>query len=143
MAQKTNVLVGAADALKNTDAIRKGLKGPELRLAMGPAGRILRDRARELAPFDPSREKGTHLRDAIFFDAREHGKEPGTILFGVNHKAAPHAHLFELGWSKKPEGQPYLRPAASEKREEVKQAIARGVQRIVMGFGRYSGGWET
>ncbi|OFX13193.1 MAG: hypothetical protein A2Z18_11025 [Armatimonadetes bacterium RBG_16_58_9] len=132
-------LVGVDDAIHRTQELLDRMKSDDARLAIGPAGKILRDRARQLAPYDSGREKGTHLRDAIFYDTREHGKG-ATILFGVNYTKAPHAHLWEFGWSQKPGGQPFLRPAVSEKRSEVMNAIAKGIQRIAMGFGKYSGG---
>ena len=121
-------LLGISRAIENTDDLMKRLHGDDLRAALLPAAKILYEDAFRRAPYDPGREKGTHLRDALFIDAREHKAGQTDVLVGVNHRKAPHAHLFELGWSRKPEGIPYLRPAAVAKRDLIMRAVGIGVR---------------
>jgi HK97 gp10 family phage protein len=125
-------LEGLDKALQRTEELPRRLKGRKWleALAKGP-GRIFHRRAFELAPYDETREKGTHLRDALFIDAREHKAGQSDILVGVNRRKAPHAHLQEFGWEKKPEGSPYLRPAATQTRDACRAAVAAATKAAI------------
>ena len=134
-------LTGAKEAAKNTEAMLRRLHGKEFSRTLIPAGEIFLKRASELAPYDETRKKGKHLREALFLDAREHEAGQTDILVGVNHRKAPHAHLMEMGWEKKPEGVPFMRPAATQTRDKIGRAVKEALDTAIMGKYR-SAMWE-
>jgi HK97 gp10 family phage protein len=82
------------------------------RLAVAAGARIIRDSAKSLAPYDSSRSSGVHLRDAIVVSRVRSTND--VYIIGTRSKgkkAAPHAHLQELG-TVKMSPQPFLRPAS-------------------------------
>lgn len=88
------------------------------------AGAVLRDAARQLAPYNPRRKRGTHLRDAIFVGGGPLSKPD--VLVGVNRRKAPHAWIVEFGrrgWV----GKPYWRPAISSTKRTILDMISRGL----------------
>jgi HK97 gp10 family phage protein len=93
-------------------------------------GRILRNQARENAPYDPGRKKGTHLKDAIFVSAGP--EEKPDVLVGVRYKApgAPHAHLVEFGTSKMP-ANPFFRKAIAQAGPTIASNIKSGLIQII------------
>jgi len=104
------------------------LTSPEAMDLYKRAGKIARDRARELCPYDPKRKRGVHLRDAIFVDARYRGKP--SVLVGVNYRLAPHAHLVEYGtvrWA----GKPFFRPAVAQTASTVRAMLRQGIAEII------------
>ena len=144
-------IAGVETAIKNTEALLRRMAGEDLCKYLGPAGKILLDRAKELAPYDEMREhriakkwitgKYAHIRDSFFTDTRIHGVGQTDILVGVDHRKAPHAHLMEFGWEKKPEGQPFLRPAVTQTRDKVGRAVKAAIDTAIMGKYR-STMWE-
>lgn len=87
-----------------------------VRLAVGAGARVIRDAAKQLAPYDPSRKTGTHLRDAIV--ARKVPRTNDLYNVGTLSRVAPHAHLLEFGTVKMPPA-PFLRPAAAYSNQKV------------------------
>lgn len=85
-----------------------------LRNSVAAGARVIRDKAKELAPYNPKRKSGTHLRDAIA--AKRVSKTNDLFDIGVRRtgkKRAPHGHLLEYG-TVKMEAKPFLRPAADQ-----------------------------
>jgi len=84
-----------------------------VRRSVAAGARVIRDGARELAPYDPSRSEGTHLRDAVMVKRLQGTNDIMRIgtLTGSSPKGAPHAHLVEFG-TVKMSAKPFLRPAA-------------------------------
>jgi len=83
-----------------------------VRLAVGAGAREIKKKASELAPYDPKRTSGVHLRDAIV--AQKFRRTNDVFIIGTKgggKKGAPHAHLIEFGTVNQPP-QPFLRPAA-------------------------------
>jgi len=61
-------------------------------------GAVIRNAAKENAPYDDSRTSGTHLRDAIKVKKiRKTGQFTAGVTVGVKSKDAPHGHLVEYG----------------------------------------------
>lgn len=100
------------------------------RLAVSAGARAIRDEAKKLAPYDPKRRKGTHLRDAIV--SRRVKNTNDLFDIGVLGNKAPHGHLLEYG-TVNMSPKPFLRPAADNAQEEVAKKIikvlARGIFR--------------
>ena len=81
------------------------------RNAVSAGARVIRDGAKQLAPYDSSRKSGTHLRDGIVVKRVPRTNDLysiGTLKTGK--KAVPHAHLVEFGTIAQPP-KPFLRPA--------------------------------
>lgn len=136
-------IAGIETAIKNTEALMRRMAGEDLCKHLGPAGKILLERAKELAPYDEMRDyriskkwitgKYAHIRDSFFIDTRIHGVGQTDILVGVNHLKAPHAHLMEYGWEKKPEGHPFMRPAVTQTQAAVRRAVKEAIDTAMMG----------
>lgn len=111
---------------KLPDATKKKV----VRLAVAAGARVIRDKAKELAPYDSTRRTGTHLRDAIV--VRRVKNTNDLMNIGVLARKAPHGHLLEFG-TVKMSPRPFLRPAADTTKQEVAQttikALARGIFR--------------
>lgn len=93
---------------------------------------VLRDEAKDLAPYDPARKSGTHLRDAIFAAEGDPSKDKRgpNVIAGVNSRLAPHAVLIEKGTSRMP-AQPFWRPAITTVRGAVANIYAEGLKKII------------
>ncbi len=91
-----------------------------VRNATAAGARVIRDAARELAPYDPSRTEGTHLNEAIIVKRLQGTNDIMRIgaLTGSSKNGAPHAHLVEFGTVNQP-ANPYLRPAATLVQQQV------------------------
>ena len=82
------------------------------RNAVAAGARVIRDHAKQLAPYDTSRKSGTHLRDGIVVKRVKSTNDVysiGTQTKGK--KKVPHGHLVEYG-TKRSSPKPFLRPAA-------------------------------
>lgn len=123
-------LIGMDKCVGNADRLAKLNKTLVRVEASLPAARVIYKGAYRRCPYDSGRKKGKHLRDAIFIDAREHlGKTD--VLVGVNRRRAPHAHLIEFGWSRKPAGHPFLRPAVVEDASRSKAEFEAGIDKVI------------
>lgn len=103
------------------------------RLAVAAGARIIRDSAKSLAPYDPSRSSGVHLQDAIVVSRVRTTND--IFIIGTRSKgkkAAPHSHLLEFG-TVKMSPQPFLRPAsevsAQAAIDEIIKRLEKGVIR--------------
>ena len=84
-----------------------------VRNAVAAGARVIRDAARDLAPYDPSRTSGVHLRDGIVVKRKKNTND--IMIIGTQtrgSKAVPHAHLLEFG-TVKMSAKPFLAPAAA------------------------------
>ena len=83
------------------------------RRAVAAGARVIRDGAKELAPYDDGRSTGTHLKDALVVKRLQGTNDIFRIgtLTGRSPKGAPHAHLIEFGTIKM-QPLPFLRPAS-------------------------------
>lgn len=103
---------GVDGLVKALNLLPTDIKKRVTRNAVAAGARVIRDAARQLAPYDPGRTKGTHLRDGIIAT-----RKPGTndiFIIGTRTKGkkkVPHAHLLEFG-TVKMSAKPFLRPAA-------------------------------
>jgi hypothetical protein len=83
---------------------------------------------RDLAPYDPLRKRGTHLRDAVFADYGD-PKKPNVIV-GVNPKKAPHGHWLEYG-NVRMKAKPYFRPGVNAARAPMAAELATGMKNLI------------
>lgn len=127
-ARKGFQIEGLAEIQEKLGKIIDNVNGKKALNAYLEGGKILRDQARQNAPYDEGRESGIHLRDAIFVDGRDHGKP--SVLVGVNFKQAPHAHWLEYGNARIP-AQPYFRPALTQAGQEVATKIKSGLLKVI------------
>ena len=84
-----------------------------VRQAVAAGARVIRDAAKELAPYDPSRTAGVHLRDGIVVKRKKNTND--IMIIGTQtrgSKAVPYAHLLEFG-TVKMSARPFLAPAAA------------------------------
>lgn len=98
--------------------------------------------AQDLAPFNPDRKQGTHLRDAIYA-AYGPDTRPNVIV-NVNYKKAPHAWLEEHGTKPRSTkagknrgsgpAQPFMRPALAATRPIMLATIQEGLELIIAGL---------
>lgn len=109
-------LQNIANVLDKTSA--EQLKGVYLK-----AGQVLRDRAKQNAPY----RTGT-LQGAIF--AARGKPEKSNVLVGVNRKKAPHGILLEYGTSRM-RPRPFFRPAITETRPQMTEIIVNGFMEAV------------
>lgn len=87
------------------------------------AGMKLRDRARSMV-----KVKTGNLRKGIFAARGDASKQ--NVIVGVNYKIAPHAHLVEYGTVRAP-AHPYMRPALSASKDEMRRTIQDGLEKII------------
>lgn len=112
-----------------------------LRNAVSAGARVIRDKAKELVPYDTKRKSGTHLRDAI--GVKRVGRTNDLFDIGVRRtgaKRAYHGHLVELGTKTeygtvKTRAQPFLRTASDEAFEK---AVGRILNNLSNGILRLS-----
>lgn len=98
------------------------------RLAVSAGAREIKKKASELAPYDPKRTSGVHLRDAIVVQRLKGTNDIFVIgTKGGGKKGAPHAHLQEFGTVNQPP-QPFLRPAGE-------LALPAAISKIVKSLG--------
>lgn len=127
---------GIREVKANIARILNRTTGQEVKKVYMEAGLALRDRARQLAPYDPKRKKGTHLRDAIFADYGTPTKS--NVIVGVQYffrgsskaAAAPHGHLVEFG-TVKMAPRPFMRPAITAMKSTMRDIIERGLKKII------------
>lgn len=97
----------------------QAMKARLVRNAVAAGARVIKKEAKRLAPYNPQRQTGTHLRDAIVVQRVRSTNDVhviGVKRFG--NRIAPHAHLLEFG-TVKMRPHPFLRPAAENKKDEV------------------------
>jgi HK97 gp10 family phage protein len=127
-ARKGFQIEGLAEIQEKLGKIVNNVNGKKALAVYLDGGKILRDQARQNAPYDEGRESGIHLRDAIFVDGRDHGKP--SVLVGVNFKQAPHAHWVEYGNVRTP-AHPYFRPALTQTGAQVGSTIKNGLLKVI------------
>lgn len=132
---------GIRELQENVARVLDATSGKKIKQVYMDAGTILRDEARRNAPFDPKRESGFHLRDAIFVD--EGAAEKSNVIVGVQSvlrgtkklARAPHAHLMEFGFHQRDgkfnPGKPFMRPAITSTKAEIRTALKSGLIKIV------------
>jgi HK97 gp10 family phage protein len=125
------VTVSGLDQLdKNVALLRRLPYTEEAKKVFMDAGRIVRDRARDYAPFDSGRKKGTHLRDAILVSPGPKSFPDVLVTVRYRRPGAPHAHLVEFG-TVKMAARPFLRPAVSATRLQVQAQIKREFLQLI------------
>lgn len=108
--------------------------------AVAAGARVIRDKAKELAPYDGSRSSGVHLRDAIVV-AKVKGTNDVYIIGtrSKGKKSAPHAHLQEFGTIHHPPNA-FLRPAADLSTQEAAikmiKKLSAGILKATRRLGR-------
>ena len=122
---------GVDELIDNVERVLKHTSAKELKGVYFEAGKLPRDRAKALAPYNPKRKTGTHLRDAIFVAPGE--PEESNVLVGVSRKrkgGAPHGLLIEYGVNRAKTGnvpaRPFFRPAVAETRQAMAKIIITG-----------------
>ena len=116
---------------KQLDSILKKLpkkvKGRVTRNAVAAGARVIRKEARALAPYNPKRTTGVHLRDGIV--VKRENRDTDVHIIGTRStgsKAVPHAHLQEFGTIKQAP-KPFLRPAFRQKGAAAIERIAKNL----------------
>jgi HK97 gp10 family phage protein len=116
-------------SIDSTDAV--ALKGVFVQGA-----RIVRDRARIIAPYDEGRKKGYHLRDAIFAGPGKPELPNALVSVNSNWRSslpnAPHARMIERGTSKMP-ANPFFRTAKTQTKAEVTRVVLDGIRKAATG----------
>jgi len=120
------------ELVQKLEALGAAVDGKRIIDALMVAAMTVRNEIRSRAPYDPKRKQGTHLRDAIFAGRGQPEKDPKgpSVLFGVNYKRAPHAHLLEYG-TVKMSAKPYFRPGVTASRDAVAGHLAGGIQAVI------------
>lgn len=126
---------GMASLRDKMRGLVKRLGGARAQSVHMTAARIMRDKARQLAPvFQGEPRKGAivapgALRAAIY---AAHSREAGdtSAIVGVNYGKAANAFWVEFGTSKMP-AQPYMRPALAATRDEMIKTINGGYTEIL------------
>lgn len=117
-------MVGIDELDRNIGRIIKNIKSKDLKVkVLRPAARPVWSLARQYAPYDPTRKKGTHLRDAILISDGASIYQDVLVVVRYKRPGAPHAHLLEFG-TVRMAARPFMRPAASAAAPEVRQIIA-------------------
>ena len=123
----------------------KELKQKVTRNAVRSGARIIKERAKELAPYDNKRVVGIHLRDAIIVKHVKGTNDIHRVGVKGGSKGAPHGHLLEFG-TVKMAARPFLLPAFIETKPLVAkrmiQNLSNGVlkqSRILAGKGKGKG----
>lgn len=122
-AQKALRFEGLEEIERRLSAVIDRTTGAAAKEVYLKAGLKLRDKARELAPI-----KTGALRKSIFAARGDENKQ--NVLVGVNYKIAPHAHLIEYGTVRAP-AHPFLRPAVSATKDEMRAIIRDGLEKII------------
>lgn len=121
MAEAVVNVIGADQVKKMFEALPKKIQNKLIRKGMTAAGRIVRDKARELAPVDTGA-----LRDSI--KAR---KPKGTKRGAIRRQVAatvPYAAAIEFGKGKGRKGRrKFLNPALVQSKDAILQAISDAV----------------
>lgn len=132
---------GVREVQDNLARVIDATSGKKVKEVYMQAGEILKDQAMRNAPYDPKRETGFHLRDAIFVD--EGAAEKSNVLVGVQSvlrgtkktARAPHAHLMEFGFHQRDgkfnPGQPFMRPAIASSKAAIRETIKRGLLKVI------------
>ena len=130
-ADKKVELIGMAELERNLKKLGASIYTKEAKAVYTQAGHVIRKWARYFAPYDKTRKKGTHLRDAILVS-------PGPMVFPnvlvtvrYRRPGAPHAHLIEFGTSRAAP-HPYMRPAAATGAQEVADVIRKGLLPVIV-----------
>lgn len=127
-AKKAFKVEGLEEILANVSKVINKTTGAEAKNVYIKAGLVLRDKARQNAPF-----KSGALRRGIFA-ARGDENQPN-VLVGVNYKIAPHAHLVEYG-TVRMSAFPYMRPAVTMTAPQIGQMIKDGLLKIVASYAK-------
>lgn len=121
-----NHIIQAIDRLPD----KLGLK--VTRNAVKAGANVIAKRARRLAPFNPNRKTGLHIREVIVVKRLDGTNDIMRIGVKYGRGGAPHAHLLEYG-TVKMSPRPFMRPAAEQTLTEISQKITtildRGVNR--------------
>lgn len=126
---------GLEELAKNIERTAASIGPAKAKSIYADGAALIRDRAKQLAPFDPTRRKGTHLRDAIYMYTRN--PRESFVLVGVRHspRGAPHAHLMEFGYATRGggffAGRPYFRPAIAEMSDQAGKVIIDGLSKAI------------
>jgi hypothetical protein len=140
-AARKGLRIDGAEAIQERISdILDAVTGPEVKRVFMKGALVLRDEARDIAPYNEDREKllskgkiteQRHLRDAIFAAYGDKGKP--NVLVGVNPKIAPHFHWLEYGIPARStfRAQPYMRPAITATQRTVSTIIIEGLQKVV------------
>jgi len=100
---RASYVEGLPECLAAFEKLGGTFDGMGLELELLDCAGIMRDNIKMLAPYDPTRKKGAHLRDAIVAKtfSRQTYEQPAAFVaidysvFGKH--GAPHAHLVEFG----------------------------------------------
>lgn len=116
--------------LKILDKLPTVVAKKVVRNAARAGANVIKKEAKELAPFNPKRKSGIHLKDGIIVRRLE--GENDVFRIGTISKEVPHGHLQEFGtMDHRPH--PFLRPAVDTKigeaTQKVNQILDRGINR--------------
>jgi len=130
-------VIGLDDTERRMTKLLERFEPSELKEKFWPLATQLRDRMKELAPYNPKRaskvksgQSQYHLRFLIFAAPGEENK--ADILVGVPYSKnakfgrAPHAHLLEFG-TVKMQARPFFRPAIAQLGPSIESAIVKAV----------------
>lgn len=125
---------GLDNLLKKLEALE--VKPAKVRKILLEGAKLISEEAKRLAPYDEKRDKGIHLRDAIFAMGKPRFSEDMSAIAAVSFKRAPHAHLVEYGTGPRPgTGQmpasPFWRPAIDNKKNEVVTNVVAGLKDLI------------
>jgi HK97 gp10 family phage protein len=142
---------GLPELQRNIATVIDAATGEKVRQVWMAAAKIVRDRARTLAPELAVPHKGHVagiLKRAIFAADGDKGKP--NVIVGVAYGIAPHAHWMEYGTGERSTGikkgrktgklehrtgvvkpQPYMRPALAQTRQAMISSMADGYRKLL------------
>ena len=119
---RASYVEGLPECLAAFEKLGGTFDGMGLELELLDCAGIMRDNIRMLAPYDPTRTKGAHLRDAIVAKtfSRQTYEQPAAFV-AIDYRYGPHAHLVEFGTTER-----YTKGTAKEWKARAGGAKGRG-----------------
>ncbi len=125
---KMSVDIKGLDELeRRIKSLRSALEAKEVEGILVEGARIIRDDAKRRAPLGPT---GNLRRGVKAKKGKRRGKMYSTAFAAMDWKVAPHAYLVEYGTSKM-RARPYFRPAIDSMKDQVRQTVQAGVDKLL------------
>jgi HK97 gp10 family phage protein len=137
---------GYNESIDKVNRILDGMQSDNLKGTFLKGAMLIRDKAKQNAPYGKDRKSGFHLKDAIF--AAPGATDKSDALVGVSrsrrktgHPAAPHGLLVHEGTKErqtkkganrgKVNANPFFKRALAETKDQVGQIIITGLKNVM------------
>ncbi len=125
-------LEGVTELNKVFEKLAKSLPPEQVEPVLLEASQMIVEAGRPVTPYDPSREKGTHLRDAWVAKLMpRRGSKAAPAIAAMNYKKAPHAHLVEFG-TVNMSPRPYFRPTWDRMHGQVQEKLINALKALIV-----------